>query len=213
MHLHRAYGTAAVEENSCAKEHYMYPSPAAKGTSLVARAMACPCTCQPPPRLLWLSRGLLLERREHVVDHRVDEHEPDGDAGADLLLLGEHLAGDGSHVDHHDDALGGVGDGGGDGARRLDGHCRELIVQVEGEARDEEADLEVAVGGEQVHEGAPLGALRRKHDGERDGKRKALGDCKLVGDSSHPVLEAGHSHQLFGLGALEGGEGVADHAK
>ena len=69
MHLHRAYGTAAVEENSCAKEHYMYPSPAAKGTSLGARAMACPCTCQPPPRLLWLSRGLLLERREHVVDH------------------------------------------------------------------------------------------------------------------------------------------------
>ena len=69
MHLHRAYGTAAVEEISSAKEHYMYPSPAAKGTSLGARAMACPCTCQPPPRLLWLSRGLLLERREHVVDH------------------------------------------------------------------------------------------------------------------------------------------------
>ena len=44
-------------------------------------------------------------------------------------------------MDHHDHALRRVGDRGGDGARLLDRHRRELVVQVEGHARDHEADL------------------------------------------------------------------------
>ena len=65
----------------------------------------------------------------------------DGDGRADLLLFGERLARDGGHVDHDDDALGGVGHGGGHRPRGLDGHGGELVVPVEGHAGHGKADL------------------------------------------------------------------------
>merc|ERR1740127_141553 len=87
----------------------------------------------------WLSHGLRLgaaarEFLDDVVNDGVDEHEADRHRRTDLLLLGEHLPGDSRHPQHHNDALGRVGDRGGDGTRRLDRHRRELIVEVEGHA-------------------------------------------------------------------------------
>ena len=53
---------------------------------------------RPPAALRLLLLVAARHRLEDVVDDGVDEHEADGDARADLLLLGERLAGDGGHV-------------------------------------------------------------------------------------------------------------------
>ena len=109
------------------------------------------------------------------------------------------------------------------------GHCAPSTMNITGtEIRKASTCSEGKGGGGWVHVGAE-GVEGWSEGGSRGGASKEalalaaggrrveggvrLGECELVGDAPHAVLEALDVHELLVLRALEGREDVADHAE
>mmetsp|Transcript_37883 Transcript_37883/g.100188 ORF Transcript_37883/g.100188 Transcript_37883/m.100188 type:complete len:340 (-) Transcript_37883:539-1558(-) len=167
------------------------------------------CVCVGGSLLLLLVLLLLWE--EEILERRVEEDTDDGDGGADLGLEGHDFAEDNRRDHHHDHALGRIGNRRGDGARLLDRHRRELVVQVEGHAGGEQVVREDGVCGRHVDELVEVGALQVEHQRERDEETKHLRHRELVADAADALLELRVGGEELGvLVALDGGEEVRD---
>jgi len=153
---------------------------------------------------------LLLLLGEDGVNGGVEEDAANADGAAEELDGVETLAEDNCHADDDDDALGGVGDGLGDGAGLLEGHGGELVVAVEPEAGGDEVGGDDGVGLEELDELGELGALLGDDEGDGHEGAEDGGEGELVADRSQTVLEALGLHELLVLVALEGGEEVGD---
>merc|ERR1712232_739160 len=81
-----------------------------------------------------------------VVDDRIEEYAADADATTDQLQRVEALPEDDSDAHDDDDALRGVSNRLGDRVRLLDGHCRELVVGVEPQARGDHVPQDDVAG-------------------------------------------------------------------
>mmetsp|Transcript_8052 Transcript_8052/g.24884 ORF Transcript_8052/g.24884 Transcript_8052/m.24884 type:complete len:215 (-) Transcript_8052:725-1369(-) len=162
--------------------------------------------------LLSSSEAGAVRRRDFLskeaVDSAVEEHTGDADEGADDFRKGQVFLQDDADTDNNDCALGGVGDGLGDGVGFLDGHGGEFVVGVEVGAGEEEVVHDGGRGLEGGDEVGPLAAFggdehRKRHEEGEDG-----GDGELVADGAEAVLEAGRVHEFLVLVALDGREQI-----
>ena len=157
-----------------------------------------------------ISQYLLVLLGKEGVNGGVEEDAANANGAAEELDGVEGLAEDDGHADDDDDALGGVGDGLGDGTGLLEGHGGELVVAVEPKAGGDEVGGNDGVGLEDLDELTELGSLLGNDEGDRHEGTEDGGEGELVSDAAHAVLEALGLHQLLVFVALEGGEEVGD---
>ena len=156
------------------------------------------------------SSFLLVLLGKEGVNGGVEEDAANANGAAEELDGVEGLAEDDGHADDDDDALGGVGDGLGDGAGLLEGHGGELVVAVEPKAGGDEVGGNDGVGLEDLDELTELGSLLGNDEGDRHEGTEDGGEGELVSDAALAVLEALGLHELLVFVALEGGEEVGD---
>lgn len=155
-------------------------------------------------------RTSLVLGLDNIVNDRIEENTTDSDRASNQLDGGKRFTENQGDTDNDDHALGGVGNGLGDGVGLLESHGGKFVVPVEVKTRGNQVHPDGGRGLGQVDEFSETRTFLEEDERDTEEEPEDGRQGELVSDRSDAFLQAFCFHQLLVFVTTDGSKHVGN---